>query len=163
MYETDERGTMLWNALDPEEKRLAKIAFWTSIPPGALLLVPIGREGYAFGQWLRWEREAADSRLKFMDALASSPWFVGFVVVAIACALICALAWWRFGQRQDELFHRIQNHALGRTAAVGVILVFLFWALSLTGWVTHFPLEAAVVIEIMVFSVFSGDAYRRWG
>jgi len=163
MYDTDERGQMRWSALDPEERRLAKIAFWASLPPIALLLVPIARDGFGFGQWLKLGPGRSDGQAQFMAALHSSPWFGAFVAIAIASAVVSGIAWWRFSRRQDELFHRIQNHTLGRTAGIGLALILLFWALSLPGWIDAFPLEQVVIAEILLFALFSADACRRWG
>lgn len=163
MYETDERGRLVWSALEPEERKLAKIALWASFPPLGLLAVPIARDGFAFGQWLRLGPGRSNGQAEFMSALAASPWFGALVVLAIASAFVSAIAWWRLSRTQDELFHRIQNHTIGRTAGVGLVLILFFWALSLPGWVTEFPLEKVVVAEILLFAAFSADAYRRWG
>lgn len=163
MYETDGRGGMIWDSLEPGERKLAKIAFWASLAPTALLLVPIARDGYALGQWLKLGPGKSNGQQQFMTALEASPWFGAFVAFAIVSAIVAGVAWWRFSQKQDELFHRIQSHTLGRTAAVGLALILLLWALSLPGWVKAFPLEQVVVLEILLFACFSGDAYRRWG
>ena len=162
MYDTDERGRMLWSALDPHEKKLAKLSLWTAVPPLGLLVVPTAQDGFAFGQWLRFGPGASDGEARFAEALTTSPWFSAFVLFAIASAVVSGVAWWRFSRKQDELFHRIQNYVLGRTAAVGLALIFLFWALSLPGWVDKFPLEGVVMMEVILLAVFSADAYRRW-
>ena len=164
MYDTDNDGRMVWASLEPAERKLAKVAALTAVPAFLLLCVPIAREGFAFGQWLRFgPGGVADAQGQFSQALETSPWFGAFVAFVIASSIASAIAWWRFSQMQDEMFHRIQNHTLGRTAGVGLALTLFFWALSLPGWVPVFPLHEIVMLELILLALFSADAWRRWG
>jgi len=71
------------------------------------------------------------------------PLFLGYVLLAV----VSAFAWWRFSRNQDEMFNRIQNYALAQAGGWTFAFIFIWWLLSLGGWVGPLPVVGLVAGE----------------
>lgn len=108
--------------------------------PALLLLLPIAEKGFHLGRWMRGG-DTAVAVSTGLDSLRASPWFSAFVLVAILGGFVSAIAWWRFGLRQDEMFHRVQGFVLVRMGGCAIAATLLWWMTSLPGWVGQFSPE----------------------
>lgn len=162
MYEMTHKGAWFkWSALDRKDKKLVAISLAAQVPVGAIAGLAGGRYGYRFGYWLGsgGETVPADTAL---DRLVTSPGFALFVLAGFACALVSAFAWWRFSLRQDELFNRIQNYAIGRGCGWAIAVATGWWYLSLGGWTGTLPLGWLLLLACALVYVFWFRAVRRW-
>jgi hypothetical protein len=162
MYEFTHSGAWFnWKAFDRTEKRLAAVSLAGSTLPGALMGLKLLAEGVSIGRLVNPERDR-----KFVAALgewmATSNIFSVLVVLAIASTVISIIAWWRLSIRQDEMFNRVQNYALGRTAVLGMLFALIWWMLSAPGWVGAFPLGWFLLAEAVLIYLFTVRAVRKW-
>jgi hypothetical protein len=101
--------------------------------PALLLLLPIAEKGFHLGRWIRGG-DTAVAVSTGLDGLRASPWLSAFVLVAILGGFVSAIA-----------------------------TTLLWWMTSLPGWVGQFSPEGMVYGGLLLFALFSADAWRRWG
>lgn len=161
MYEITKKGTWFrWSALDPAEKKLAAISIGASLPPGLVAGLVSGEWAFHAGYRLgSGGGTAPPGRFGELTMQLLTP---PIVLAALACALVSALAWWRFSLRQDELFNRIQNRALGHSAAWSVAVAAVWWFLANAGLVGPFPLGWFLVFALGLLYYFWFSAVARW-
>lgn len=160
MYEITQKGTWFkWSALDVVEKRLAAISLAASIPPSLVIGLVSGDQGYQAGYRLASGGAAPHSHFRELVVELLTP---PVILAAVACAVVSAFAWWRLSLRQDELFNRIQNRALGHSAAWGMAAALLWWFLALAGLVGAFPLGWFLVLVLALLYYFWFSGVRRW-
>lgn len=161
MYEITHKGAWFqWSALTAEEKRLAGLSIVTSAVPGLLAGFWLGEYGYRFGYRLGSGGKAPNATT--WDSILAWPWFPAFVLFAAACAVVSGIAWWLFSKRQDEMFNRVQNYAIGQAGAWSLAAAALWWMLSLGGWVGLLPLGWFVHGALILLLIFWFRAVRRW-
>jgi hypothetical protein len=152
MYEMTHKGAWFkWQAFNRDEKRLAAIALIGSGIAGAVLGVHLAISGIL----PNFDPEP-------LARLRSSPWDDVGAALAIFGTLMSAFAWWRLSIRQDELFNRVQNYAIGVTGAVAMAIVFIWWLMTIPGWVGPLPLGWFVLLLSAMLFVAQALAVRRW-
>ena len=161
MYEITQKGAWFkWSALDPAEKRLAGVSIAASLPPALVVGSVAGEHAYRLGYQLGSGRAAqSPSHFAELSAELITP---TVVVVALICAMISAIAWWRFSVRQDELFNRIQNRALGYCGAWSVAAAAAWWFLELAELVGPLPLGWFLIAALGVLYYYWFSGVRRW-
>jgi hypothetical protein len=162
MYEMTKKGAWFrWSALDRTEKRLLLASCLLAAPAGAVAGLAGGDFWYKLGYWMgsagRWPSEASG----YADNINPGP-LAAFTLFAALCALLSALLWWRFSLRQDEMFNRVQNHALGHGSAWTVGALALWWTLYLGGILPPAPAGLFVLLGVLLISLFWLAAARRW-
>jgi hypothetical protein len=161
MYEITHRGAWFnWKALDHHDKMLAGLSLAATIPPSLIT----GLVGAHFGYRLGFEAGSggAQSASSGLEPLFASDWWPAAVLLATLCAIVSGIAWWRFSVRQDEMFNRIQNHAIGAASAWTMGLVTLWWLLSLGRWTGTPSLTVLVLLHIVLLCGFWFHAVRKW-
>jgi hypothetical protein len=160
MVEITHKGTWFkWDSLDARDKLWFLLSTVTSVPVGLLIGVMFVEWGHDLGY--RVGAGEHGPRGYFADILASDA-FRYAVLAALALAALSGFAWWRFSIRQDELFNRIQNGALGRAGAWSVAAAGAWWLLSLGGWVGPFPLGPFLLASMALLLVFWFHAVHKW-
>jgi hypothetical protein len=133
------------------------------------------------GMWVKWSGLPARDRYWAICSVACAalgllpvvlqPWITaqfggaGFAKVMAGAAMlmaVSALAWWQFSRRQDEMFNRIQNFAIGRAGAGSLAAAFLWWMLSIGGWVQPLPMSVLIEIAAVLYLAHWIYAVRRW-
>lgn len=153
MYEFTHGGLWFdWGKLDAQSKRLAigslVCSFVGAIPLGLIA----GEFGYRAGYAM-----ASGQPLTYQPMLSAwaAVWMVVFTVLA-------GVLWWRLSVRQDEMFNRIQNWAIGAgcgwSAVVLIAWAFLAMAKVLP-WASPFAVIGVFWVAIMVAWTI---ACRRW-
>lgn len=153
MYEFTMGGSWFrWSLLDRTSKRLAAGSLAASIAAVAPAVLP---RFFDFGY-----RAGGGGRAP-MPEVATGPtsfeacWLIGFGIVS-------ALLWWRFSQRQDELFNRVQNWALGMGGAWSATLLSVWAVLDLGRIVPPISPMAVIATFYVSIIVFWFAAVRRW-
>ena len=160
MYEITHRGAWFkWSNLDRAEKRLAAISLGGTIIPAFIAGIWLGDAAARLGFRIANGRTAPNSPL---TGLSNTPYFDAVFALALMSALISGIAWWRFSLRQDEMFNRVQNYALGQAGAWSLAAATLWWFLRLPGWVGDFPLGGFVIAGYLLILAFWFIAVRRW-
>ena len=159
MYEITHKGAWFkWGALDRTEKALVVVTALTAIPPG-FLLGRSERLSYRIGYFLgngEWPQAARQ------PAVLPDAWLGPVTLFTIACAIVCGLAWWRFSLRQDEMFNRVQNEAIGRGSAWALAVAALWWMLTVPGWVAPLPVSFFLTVALFLMIAFWFRAASRW-
>ena len=161
MVELTHGGTWLrWSTLDRTDRNWAILSYVTS----SLAALPIGvlgaEWGYRLGHRMGSGGREAD-HLNFRELIGPELVAAGMLAAAIL-AVVSAFAWWRFSRNQDEMFNRIQNYALAQAGGWTFAFAFIWWLLSLGGWVGALPLVALIVLGIGLLIGFWFYAGRRW-
>jgi hypothetical protein len=161
MFEITHGGAWFkWSALDAIDKRLAAVSLIASVPPGVVVGLIAGGYAYQGGYRLGSGGKAAPrSHFEELTAELTAPWVM---LAALAFALVSAIAWWRFSLRQDELFNRIQNYALGQSCCWSVAAVSVWWFLERAGIVPALPLGLLLLLVMVLLYVFWFRAVRMW-
>lgn len=153
MYEFTHGGLWFdWSKLDGPSKRLARWSLVCSFVGAA----PIGAVAGAFGYHAGYAL-ASGQPMAFQPSLPAwtAVWMVVFTVLA-------GVLWWRMSLRQDEMFNRIQNWAIGAgcgwSAAVLTGWAFLAMA-GVLPWASPF---AAIGVFWCAVVLAWTIAYRRW-
>lgn len=161
MYEITQKGAWFkWSALDGVEKKLVALSLVASLPPGFVTGLAVGE--HAFRAGFRLASGGVEPRPSHFGELAAELLIPPVVLAALACAIVSAVAWWRFSLRQDELFNRIQNRALGHSAAWGAAAAGIWWFLALAGLVGAFPLGWFLLLVLGLVYYFWFSSVRRW-
>jgi hypothetical protein len=161
MYEITHKGAWFkWGALDGTEKRLVLVSALAAIPPG--ILGGLWLRPYTQGLGSRLGSGGGSPKISGLDRLFPGERLDIFVAFVILCALVSGIAWWRFSLRQDELFNRVQNEAIGRGAAWSLAAAALWWMLSIPGWVGPLPLGGLVIFGLFLVIAFWFRAAARW-
>jgi hypothetical protein len=154
MYEFTHKGWWFrWGALD----RAGKILAGSSLAAATLAGVPpsfaVARYAYGLGF-------AQGSGRPFEgDPVVLAPWMALWLV---GFGFLSAVLWWRFSRRQDEMFNRIQNWALGMAGAWTATLLCVWHILSLSGLVAGPGGMAAIVAFWLGILIFWMVAVKRW-
>jgi hypothetical protein len=161
MYEITHKGAWFkWSTLDATDKKLAGLSLAAIVPPSFLLGLVAGAYGVRLGYWFGSGGKAMPQA--HLDDLISGMTPPSAVLGALACVIVSALAWWRFSLRQDEMFNRIQNHALGHGCGWTVAALALWWFLENAGLVPALPVTAWLVLALLLVCGFWFRAVRRW-
>jgi len=142
------------------------------------------------GAWFRWD--ALDHQAKWLAGLSiSAASFAGFLtgvlfayylhggttseldlVVrpnirwvawwAVSLLVLSAILWWRFSLRQDELFNRVQNWAIGAASSSTMALVTIWAILAFAGALPPVSIGAILLIHFAALMGFWFVAVRRW-
>lgn len=161
MYEITQKGAWFnWSALNAAEKRLAALSIAAAVPPGLVVGFAAGEKAYRAGY--RLASGAAPPAPSHFAELAAELLPPAAVLAALLCAVVSAFAWWRFSLRQDELFNRIQNRALGHSAGWGVGAAAGWWFLERAGLVGPLPLGWLLVFVLALLYYFWFSGVRRW-
>ena len=143
MVEITHGGTWFkWSSMDPRDRLRFVLSQLAIIPAAVVVAIYFSRYAYQLGY-----RQGSGGK-EGPDLLG--PWvesglFRYGVILSFVLLVVSLFASWRFSLRQDELFNRIQNYALGRACAATITLASGWWILSLGGWVEPLPLGAIVV------------------
>jgi hypothetical protein len=161
VYEMTHKGAWFqWSALDPTEKVLVAVSCIAAVPSGVVAGIWLGGHGYVLGEALA--SGSTSPAAPSSAALYQTDFFAVLVALAVAGSVISALCWWRLSVRQDELFNRVQNYALGQAAAWAFAGAALWWMMSLPGWVGELQLGWFVTLTPLLVFLFWGLAVRRW-
>jgi hypothetical protein len=161
MYEITHKGAWFkWSTLDRTDKRLLTLSLVAAIPPGFLLGLISGIWGFRAGYRMGSGGREVPPQLfdDLLARLAPAPVVLG----ALVCVLVSAFAWWRFSRRQDEMFNRIQNHALGCGCGWAVAGATIWWFLEKARLVPALPTEAWLAAALFLVCGFWFHAVRRW-
>jgi hypothetical protein len=143
MVEITHGGTWFkWSSMDSRDRLLFLLSTAASIPAGIVVALYFSRYAYQLGYRHGSGGKEGPDRL---GPLVESDLFRYGVILAFVLLVVSIVAWWRFSLRQDELFNRIQNYALGRAGAWTVAIVSCWWILSLGEWIAPLPLEGVVI------------------
>ena len=161
MVELTHGGTWLkWSTLDRTDRKWALLSFATS----GLAALPVGlvsgEWGYRLGHRMGSGGREAD--IPSMAQIFGPELFAGLMLASAILAAVSAFAWWRFSRNQDEMFNRIQNYALAQAGGWTFAFIFIWWLLSLGGWVGPLPLVALVILGTGLLIGFWFHAVRRW-
>jgi hypothetical protein len=160
MVELTYGGTWLkWSSLDRVDRNWAIVSFATA----ALAAIPLSvrTAGWGFTIGFRAASGRMPESSPFGELLASDLYAYA-ILASAALAIISAFTWWRFSRNQDEMFNTIQNYAIAQAGGWTVAFVFLWWLLSLGGWVGMLPLGAIVGLGTVLLLGFWFHAVRRW-
>jgi hypothetical protein len=161
VYEITRRGAWLrWSSLDATEKALVVLGSLGAIAPAAVLGASCGDSAARLaGQFLGGGAAPGAARLETSAGYAGID---AAVLFALVSGIVSAIAWWRLSARQDELFNRIQNYAVGRGAACALGVGHIWWLLSAAGAVP--PVAADLLLGGASFLIlgFYVRAVRRW-
>lgn len=163
MYEFTHAGLWLkWNALDRRSKWLAGLSLASSgaasIPLAIVAGVAAYDWGYRLGHRLAGGHDAPPAAAQ-STAIALAP---SLAWLTVALGIVSALLWWRFSLRQDEMFNRVQNWALGMGGAWTCAILTCWSVLALVGAA---PPVTPLSIIILVWAGLVGfwlAAVRRW-
>ena len=97
-----------------------------------------------------------------MTRILDTDLFAFGMLGATVFAVISAVAWWRFSLNQDEMFNRIQNYALAMACGWTFAIAFLWWMLSLGGWVAAMSPTILVLIGTVLIIGFWLYAVKKW-
>ena len=161
MVELTHGGTWLkWSTLDRTDRRWALLSFVTS----GLAALPIGllsgEWGYNLG--FRMGSGGREPDIRGIAEVIGPELLAGLMLAAAILAVVSAFAWWRFSRNQDEMFNRIQNYAVAQAGGWTFAFLFIWWMLSLGGWVGTLPLVAVVLLGTGLLIGFWFYAVRRW-
>ena len=137
------------------------------------------------GAWFRWSTLDAQSRFLAAASMGAAPLaggLIGMVMseaqrkygldlgvlrpvlapIAVVLTLFSAWCWHGFSRRQDEMFNRIQNWALG-VAGASVCSAALIWiVLAKGGWLPHLTSGLIVFGFCIGFCVLWMVGVRKW-
>jgi hypothetical protein len=156
MYEFTMGGWWFrWSALDKTSRQLASGSFAFSLLASIPLYIAIIPYASAAG---RCAGSGEASRCANL-APSLSPWLA---LLGVACAIVSSVLWSRFSKRQDEMFNRVQNWALGMAGAWTGAAMAAWAMLELGGLVPAVSLWAGALAFVALLMVFWWVAVRRW-
>ena len=158
MVEITHGGTWVkWSSMDGRDRFWFVLSTVTSIPAGVVAGIALSRWSYHLGYRLGAGEHGPD----LLGPLVDSDLFRYGALGAFLLLLVSLFAWWRFSLRQDELFNRIQNQALGHAGAWTLTLAACWWTLWLGGWVPDLPLGVVVLGGCTLLLLFWFRAVRQ--
>ena len=159
MVEITHKGVWFkWSSLNGRDRFWFVLSTVTAIPVG----VVVGILLTAWVDGLAYQYGAGEHGPDRIVRLMQTAEFRFFVLAAFAALLVSCFAWWRFSLRQDELFNRIQNEALGRAGAWSLVAAIGWWLLSLGGWVGPLPVDLFIALGVGLIFVFWFNAVHKW-
>ena len=161
MVEITHGGTWFkWDSLDRRDKWLAGLSIAASIPSGIVAGFMLGDAIHRTVYLL--SADDLEAPANTVQRLVESAAYRSAAMAALALAIVSALAWWRFSLRQDELFNRIQNYAMGRAGGWSMGIAVGWWFLQLAGLAGAFPLGAFLLAMMLLLLGFWFHGVRRW-
>ncbi len=158
MVEITHGGTWFkWSSMDQRDRIWFAVSTVASIPAGLIAGAALGREGYRFGHKIGTGEHNPDP----LGPLWQTELVRYGVLAAFLLLALSLFAWWRFSLRQDELFNRVQNQALGQAGAWTLLIASCWWILGLGGWVPDLPLGVFVLGGFLLLLIFWFRAVRR--
>jgi hypothetical protein len=159
MVEITHGGTWVnWSSMDRRDRFWFILSSVAAMPAAIVTGLYFSRHAYQLGY--RHGSGGQEGPDRFGPWVESDLFRYG-TVLAFAFLVVSLFAWWRYSVRQDELFNRIQNYALGRAGASTLAIASAWWILSLGGWVASLPLAAIVVGGYCLIVVFWLYAVRQ--
>lgn len=155
MYEFTMGGMWFrWRLLDRTSKRLAAFSLTAAMISAIPIGIIAGEAAYGIGYWVgssgTW-REVAN------------PIFAAWMAwVVIGFGVLSAILWWRFSLRQDEMFNRVQNWALGMAGGWSMAGLSIWAMLDYAGIVPAPSPMAYLAIVYVLTAVFWMVAVKRW-
>ncbi len=158
MVEITHGGTWFkWSSMDGRDRLWFVLSTVTVMPAAFITGAGAGRWSYRLGYRHASGRDGPDR----FGPLIESDGFRYAAIAAFLLLLVSLFAWWRFSVRQDELFNRIQNYALGHAGAWTLVIAAAWWVLSLGGWVGTLPLGIVVTGGLALTLAFWFYAVRK--
>ena len=158
MVEITHGGTWFkWSSMDSRDRLWFVVSTVTVIPAAFIIGAAGARWSYHLGHRHAAGRDGPDG----FGPLIESGGFRYGALAALLLLLVSLFAWWRFSVRQDELFNRIQNYALGHACAWTLFIAAAWWVLSAGGWVGTLPLEGIVTGGLVLILAFWFYAVRK--
>lgn len=137
------------------------------------------------GAWFRWSRlDTASRRLAIASmclaaiaghliGMAAKPVNARFgfdvtphttvlAVAGIAMAVLSAWLWYRFSLRQDEMFNRVQNWAIGMSGAWTCVVLTVWSVLASVSLAMPMPSAAPAMLFAGTLLIFWFVAVRKW-
>jgi len=156
MYEFTMGGWWFrWSALDKPSRRLAGASMALAMAAAMPVGVAVGRYSYEIGRCVGsgdWSIcTSADSSISPLLAL-----------LAVAFAVASGVLWTIFSKRQDEMFNRVQNWALGMAGAWTGAAIMVWAMLEIGGLVPVVSLGSGTLLFLVLACVFWWIAVRRW-
>jgi hypothetical protein len=161
MYEFTHKGLWFnWSALDRKDKQLAGISLGASAIGGALLGIGSTEGAYGLGYRLGSGGKAPPPT-GITEAFGPAfPWLFVGSAVALSIGLVF---WWLFSRRQDEMFNRVQNFAVGLSSTMTMALGMM-WAMAAFGGALPAPsFLVLALIDLVLLTIFWVHAVRKWG
>jgi len=160
MVEITHGGTWIkWSSLNRRDRNWAILSYVTallaSLPIGILTADWSYRLGFLLGSGSN-EPQAG------LDRLIASQAFAYTTLGSAVLAVISAVAWWQFSRNQDEMFNRIQNYAIAQAGGWTFAVAFVWWLVSLGGWLPPMSMSALVTLGVALLIAFWLHAVRRW-
>ena len=142
-----------WSSLDQTGKRLAATSL-VAAALSAIASVPVVyRLAYDLGRSAA-KGEAVHSPANFIEPYV--------VIAALAFMVLSGICWWRFSLRQDEMFNRVQNWAIGMGGG-WMVAVLAPWSLLALAELVEPPSALTIVLVcISLPCLFWLVAVRRW-
>lgn len=144
MFETTLGGTWFrWAALDRQSRTLAGLSFGLAAVAGAMFGVVMKPVEQQFG-------------------LEIAPLRPVLAPIGVAFALASAWLWFLFSKRQDEMFKRVQNWAIGMAGAWTCATVGFWVVLARTQYLPPVSAGAVALCFAGATGVFWLLAVRKW-
>ncbi|MBB4153169.1 hypothetical protein GGQ80_001057 [Sphingomonas jinjuensis] len=162
MYEFTMGGAWFkWSLLDAASKRLAAGSFAAATIAAVPLGIYVSNIGHAVGY--RLGAAAAGAPVERAPASAmlagAEPWMAWITLIF---GIVSAVLWWRFSRRQDEMFNRVQNWALGMGGGWTMAACFVWIALASAGAVAMPSTIAIAALFYVLLFAFWFVAVKRW-
>ena len=161
MYEFTHKGLWFnWSALDTKDKTLAGISLVTAGIGGALLGIGSADFGYGLGYRLGSGGKAPPESGIAETFGPAFPWLFVASAVALAIGLVF---WWLFSRRQDEMFNRVQNYAVGLSSTITIALGMMWAVAALGGAVPAPSFGILTAIDLVLLTILWFHAVKKWG
>lgn len=142
-----------WSSLDQTGKRFAAVSFVAAALSGAAIAPVAHRLGHDLGRSAA-KGQTVHSPANFIESYA--------VIAALAFMVVSGICWWRFSLRQDEMFNRVQNWAIGMGGG-WMVAVLAPWSLLALAELVEPPSALTIfLVCIGLPSLFWLIAVRRW-
>jgi hypothetical protein len=162
MYEFTMGGAWFkWSLLDATSKRLAAGSFVAATIAAVPFGIHAGNVGHALGYRLAAAAAggAVDQPPPGAMIAPAEPWMAWITLVF---GIVSAVLWWRFSRRQDEMFNRVQNWALGMGGAWTMAACFVWITLAAAGVVAMPSAVAIAALFYVLIFAFWFVAVKRW-
>lgn len=137
-----------WDTLDRQAKWLAG-----SSMSGASVA------GFLAGIWFAYGLHGGTTSQ--LD-IAIRPYVAWVAWCVVSLLVLSAVLWWRFSLRQDEMFNKVQNWALGYTSFWTMAVVTIWAILALAGAAPPVSIGAILLMYWAALMAFWFVAVRRW-